>query len=131
MTLNFEPDYIEPSDVETTDESRGGWERVDTSDHIMENVNDLYDPHLREITDILQWDGERNGAPIKSLVAVKKESGFWSLKRPNWFSNCLELTDDGPITAESKEGIIKKALQWQEENPVETAPDPLNPSIDD
>ena len=115
----------------TAEKGVGGWEPVDTADWKLERINELYSPYTSDIVGIMQWDGERNDAPIKPLVAVKSKSGWWTLKRPNWFANRLDLVDNTVINAETMGGIVEKALEWQKENPVKTAPDPLNPKVSD
>lgn len=113
----------------------GGWEVHDTTDWIIENVNEGMSKYRENILDVIQWDGERNDAPLQSLLAIKTggNNEYWALYRENplrEFGSMPSIVEDGPITADTKAEIIRKALAWQRENPVETAPDILVETID-
>lgn len=108
--------------------SAGGWEVVDTGKWDLDRVNDLMSPYTRDITDVLAWEGRRNGAPIKSLYALEKNEKYWNLYRENWFKNIPDLEVNKPT--KSREEIIDIALEWQKNNPVNEAFDPLNPPED-
>lgn len=107
-----------------------GWEVVDTTDYVIENVNEMARP-TETITDIIEWEGERNNAPIPSLYALKYDGRRWSLKRENIFKWVPNLVDNTVIMADSKAGIIAKAIAWQDNNPVKTASAMLNPPVEE